>query len=76
MLAWTLQVGQRVGSLSGTDSRKDRVRDVSHRDAPSLTCSGPKLMHRPRLCKESLGRFQSPGSAGHLPETDTHSSRC
>ena len=33
-------------------------------------------MHRPRVCKESPARFRSPGSAGHLPETDTHSCRC
>ena len=46
---------------------------MSHRDAPSFTSSGPKLMHRPRVCKETLERFRSPGFASHLPETDTHS---
>ena len=34
--------GQRFGSLSGTDSRKNRVLSVSHRDAPGLTRSGPE----------------------------------
>ena len=46
------------------------------KDASCLMRPGPNVEHEARSCQETPGRSWSPGSAGHLPGTDTHSGRC